>query len=491
MSVNIATADVLKKWTSGKNAALGVDLIQDEIVKSATTLVLNNIDEGATEMVEEAAANASTHSGAFSDGTNLPAYGVGGMLNGTANAQAHEFKPISFALARRVVPSLFANKLVAVQPMTGPVGIAFAKRTVYKDSISSATDQGVEAAWKSVPEYSGYTGGYKGDTYTLTSTDVTTGFAKDSGFVEGQTVQVDDDTTPTQILGDIEGKADRGTQATSGAADFGKAAASNDAEGWILNSNDANTKWPELTTKWDQKTVRAGDRMLAATFSLNVLEDVLAMHNFDLKLDMINTLHQEVVQELDREMLQALKWTAINGDGGDVAANVDITSVSDIRAKTAMVTNAIVYASTVIAGAALRGPGNFVVVSNGVASVLKAANAAFTANTSNVEPGIILSGSESTLIGTLNNSISVYLDQFATNEYALIGYKGPGMTDGGVVFSPYKMNVQYSATSEDNFAPRVGVKSRYAISTSLLSAGSFYRLINFKGINTVTGIDVW
>jgi len=488
MSVNIASKEVLTKWTTGKNAGLGVDLIKDELIKSATAMVMENIDGGSTDLVEEAAGNASTHSGPYSDGGNTSAFGIGGFNNGAQDSNAHEFKPISFALARRVIPSTVANNLVAVQPMSGPVGLAFAKRTVYKDTLVDVNSKGDEALWKNVPEYSGYTGGYQGETHAVTAGEAGTGIF--AAYVEGQTVQVDSDATPTKVLGAIEGKGERGTQGTKGATDFGKSAYSNDAEGWMIGDS-GDTKWPELTTKWDQKTIRAGDRMLAATFSLNVLEDVLSMHNFDLKMDMINSLHEEVIQEMDRELLNALKWTAVNGDGGDVVAEVDISSAGDIRQKTAIVTNALIYASTVIAKTALRGPANFAVVSAGVASILKAHNAAFTANQANVDPGIILSGSESTQIGVLNNTIAIYLDQFATNEYALIGYKGSGLTDSGVIFSPYKLNVQFNAISEDNFAPRVGVKSRYAISTNMLGAGAFYRMINFKGISTVTGIDVW
>ncbi len=456
----------IAKWTDEKND-IGVSKIKDTLLKNTTALVLESINKEYGNIIEEASDMSMTHSGAYSDGTNTAAYGVGGFFNGQPSAKAYEFAPVTFALARRVMPSLFAHKIVPTQPMSGPVGIAFAKRTVYANSVASASDRGVEAGWENVPEYSGYSGGYA-------------------------TGEYDYDYDADGVQAAPGSGATRGTQGQAGPAggrDTGLGAYVEDAEGWKLGGAGA-IKWPELTTKLDSKTIRARERMLAATFSIQALDDIMAMHNFDLKMDMINTLQYEVTAELDRELLAAVKWTAVNGDQGGSIASVDISSVSDMRAKTAIIVNSIIYAANVVAKRAKRGRANFAVVSPAVASVLQAATPYFTANTSAVDPGIILSGAETTEIGKLNNALTIYLDHQADEEYALVGYKGNGIQDGGVIFSPYIMNVLHTATEGSNFQPRVGVMSRYAITTSLLGAGSYYRLIKFAGLNTVTGINL-
>lgn len=477
---------VTKKWTNGERAKLGLAKIKDRYIQDATSLVLENIENpfiglsrGGNGLVEED-SNLST--------TDLGTLGSGVDHSGTGQP-THEFKPITLALARRVMPSLFAHKVVPTQPMSTPVGVAFAKRTLYKETEGEYQVADTEASWDAVPQYSGFGGGYAtGDAATLTADNLN---PDHDDYIPGAEIYNVGDSVLVKDGKIVSPFADTGafSQGKTGAYDSGMGANTLDAEGWEIGSYGESEEWPELVTKIDQKTIRAKDRQLAASFSLQAMDDIMAMHNFDLKMDMINTLQYEVTAQMDRELLQAIKWTAINGDGGAPAKNVNVSAVTDIRQKMALIVNSIMYASNVIAKTTRRGRGNFVVVSPDVASVLQAATPAFTANTAEADPGIILSGAESTEIGTLNNAITVYLDQYARKSYALVGYKGPGIQDGGVVFSPYIMNVVKTAVAQENFQPRVGVMSRYATTTTLLSSGSYYRMLTFSGISGITGVE--
>jgi hypothetical protein len=387
---------VSAKWARGKRAKLAVSAIKDDAVKTATTLFLENIDtfkadSGANVLVEEGATIGSYLDAGSVSGDNLtPNYDA-------ATANSAMYKPLSLALARRVFPSLFAHKLVGVQPLAGPVGIAFAMRNKYVDpATGDLTDD--EAAWKKIPEYAGFSGGYEAATY-------------DAGLTDADAV-----TTDLVI------KIDAAIATTSGTAVVG------------LTGTAGET----------------GYLYVADTTDFEIAASAKAAATAD---------------------IEAAGKQSIDGTGNARFAR----GISVI---------AILFAVNTVANATKRGPANFVVVSGKVGTLLQAAVPYFTANTAAVDPGIVLSGAEATVIGKLNNKITVYLDQFASSEYALVGYKGADkVSDAGVIFSPYVMNVQHEAVAQENFKPRVGIMSRYAVTTGLLDAGTYYRTLSFVGLD--------
>ena len=124
-----------------------------------------------------------------------------------------------------------------------------------------------------------------------------------------------------------------------------------------------------------------------------------------------------------------------------------------------------------------RGAGNFVIVSPRVATALQAAGPQFTQNTADV-------GASTTVaeIGKLNGTITVYRDAYATHDYALVGYKGPTISDTGLIYSPYITGLFNRAIRPDDFGVNVGVMSRYAITDSLLGSGRYYRAIRITNL---------
>jgi hypothetical protein len=508
---------VSAKWARGKRAKLAVSAIKDDAVKTATTLFLENIDtfkadSGANVLVEEGATIGSYLDAGSVSGDNLtPNYDAAG-------ANSAMYKPLSLALARRVFPSLFAHKLVGVQPLAGPVGIAFAMRNKYVDpATGDLTDD--EAAWKKIPEYAGFSGGYEAATYDAGLTDadaVTTdlvikidaAIATTSGTaVVGLTGTAGEtgylyvaDTTDFEIAASAKAAATADIEAAgkqsidgTGNARFARGISVKDAERLGIKLDNGDTpagslgSYNELSIDFIKKTIEANERALASSFSLHALQDIKKLHDIDLKAEVTNTLQFEITSELDRELLEALKTTSIDtANGGGNVLEIDFTSASitDNRQATAILVNAILFAVNTVANATKRGPANFVVVSGKVGTLLQAAVPYFTANTAAVDPGIVLSGAEATVIGKLNNKITVYLDQFASSEYALVGYKGADkVSDAGVIFSPYVMNVQHEAVAQENFKPRVGIMSRYAVTTGLLDAGTYYRTLSFVGLD--------
>jgi hypothetical protein len=509
-----ATA-VEAKWTRGKRAALAVSALGDDMLRSSTTLVLENIDtdveSNGNALIEEAIGIGSYETpGAIS-----------GAGNGTSNAAM--YRPLSLALARRVYPSLVAHNLVGVQPMAAPVGLAFAMRNYYIENDGTHPGTGdntmeVEAAWNNIPEYA-HLSGEKAASAAVTIGNVTVPAA----YVQGLTVTVGDAAAVT--AGEAAYDADSNNEVVVLAADEAAAIAAvaavtadftgealskgmSSAKAEFLGIYDGNGtgiapsgstgRRQEIGIKFDQKTIKAEERTLAGGFSINSMNDVKALHEIDLKSEVIDTLQYETTSGIDRELLGALKTVSVDTgktaeghdmNGGDLLT-VSVATLEDNRQATAVVVNAILFAANTVAKYTKRGKANFVVVSNKVATVIQSATTYFTANTAKVDAGIILSGSESTLVGTINGQISVYLDQFAKIDYATVGYKGADkVSDSGVIFSPYIMNVKQEAVAQENFQPRVGVTSRYAVTTGLIDAGAYYRSIVFTGLDVVVGAD--
>lgn len=397
---------LVEKW-SNVEGKMSIANIEDVHVKENLAVLLENQESKdlKRELIPEASQGFSTS-----------------LTTQTHSGLDGAFSPISLALVRRTFPELFANKIVGVQAMTGPVGLAYALRTVYKDAGNS-NDTSIEAAFDEVPKFSGFTGS---------------------------------------------------TSGTSGTADAGTGVATSAAEAWNIG-----TEYPELSLKIDKVALEAKSRKLAASFSLEAAQDIEAMHGVNIEREMINVLQYEIQAELDRELLAACKTAAT------ASTNLDI-SATDGRygqEKLSYLVNKIIKESNAVGTSTRRGVGNFVVVSPNVATALQAlgANGMFTANVANVNPSNIFAE-----VGTLNGTIKVYRDTYNTTDAGiLVGYKGPGISDCGIVFSPYIMGLFNRAMAQEDFSPRLGVMSRYAITSSLLGASRYYRTFNVTNLTNI------
>ena len=356
--------------------------------------------------------------------------GIGLLMEGPTSvapvSQATgQFQPISLALARRVTPDLFAWKCVPVHPMNGPVGLAYAMRFYYQ------------------------------------------GTTKEANF--------DDMNYFSTFSGNLSG--------TSGASDTGTGVSLATAEAWALG--DTTNPTPQLVYAMSRVAIEANTRKIGANVSLEAMMDIKAMHNVDVKQNMVKKLKDQVVGEIDRELLQNMKTQAVATANGGEALSVWQTSATDGRwqgEKFATVGNAIIQKANDVGTSTRVNPANFCVVSQRVATALQAIPVIFTAHQARV--GAIGTTSMAN-IGTLNG-MTVYVDRFAVNDYALVGLKGADQDEGGIIYSPYVMGLESEATDPNNFSSKVGVMNRYAITASLLGAGRYYRHILFANLNTMT-----
>lgn len=433
MKISQAQASVLDKWNKAPGS-LSVSSIKDANVRMNTARLLENQNKG------NLADNLLTED--FSQGVGAPLGLDQGIPHG-GDAKG-VFAPISMALVRRVFPQLFANVLVGVQPLNGPVGLAFALRYIYKTNDPT---QLVEAAWKAVPRFSGFTGS---------------------------------------------------TQNEEGAWDAGTGVDTQTGEGWGIQKP-GDRKMPELGLMLSRQSIVAKTRKLAASFSLESAADIKAMQGIEMMSEMINVLQAEMTAEMDRETIGRCKSLCTPKIYNK--ANYSDTSAYDgiigrwSQERYSNIVTQIMKAANDIRTATRRGAANIAVVSPDMATVLQSAAPFFNKIQHDVNGSAVTPE-----IGTLNNSIKVYCDQYAVSEdgttdngEVLLAYKGSSLSDAGVVFCPYVTGVVNQAIDPDDFSPRVGIMSRYGFATNMLGAENYYRLLKFNGLfaNQMESDLVW
>jgi hypothetical protein len=422
--------ELVKKW-SGVKGPLNIKTIEDTYVKENLALLLDN---QATRDITGAYISEAAPSGASSWSS----------LDASTNSD-WRFRPIALALTRRTFPELFANKVVGVQAMSGPVGLAFALRFTY-----DKTGKGNEAAWDKAPLYAGYSGN-PGTSACLTSAN---GLSDSTGA---------------------------GWTTSAG-------------EALSLNNVNGGGELNQIGFRIDRLAIEAETRKLGASYTLEAAQDIKVMHGLDIEREMVQVLQYEITSELDRQLIYRMKKTSVdtsvvNGvpNGGLVIPAIDVTSSASFNQnwggtgeRFMNIVAAIVNQANNLAITTRRGAGNFVIVSPAIATALQGAGHQFVQYTSKVN-----ATTTSAPIGKLNGTIEVYRDQYANTDYALVGYKGSGISDSGIIFSPYMMGLTMRAVDPNDFYPRVGVMSRYAIVDSLLGSGRYYRLLNFTNVGNI------
>jgi len=429
MKVTQSQATMVENW-SKMPGGLSVAGIKDSLVRYNTARLLEN------QQTKNLGAELLTED--FTQGVGAPLGLDQGIPHG-GDAKG-VFAPISLALVRRVFPQLFANVLVGVQPLTGPVGLAFALRYIYK---TSNPNELVEAAWKAVPRFSGYTGS---------------------------------------------------TANTDGEWDAGTGVDTQSAEGWKITgptfgSQDPSVsrKMPEIGLMLSRQSIVAKSRKLAASFSLESAADIKAMQGIEMMTEMINVLQAEMTAEMDRETIgrcKALCTPRVFKKSEKTLADNDGFIGTNSQERFGMIITHIMKGANDIRTATRRGAANIAVVSPDVATVLQCANPWFTKVAHEVNGSAVTPE-----MGTLNGVLKVFCDQYAVDEFGqndngevLLAFKGSSLYDAGVIFCPYVTGVVNQAIDPNDFSPRVGIMSRYGFAHNMLGAENYYRLLKFNGL---------
>ena len=398
------------------------------------------------------------------------ASGVGGTPSTPAGDCAADsgiarFKPIAMPLIARVFPELVANELVGVQPMFTPVGLAYALRYRYQGNSGGASYND-EAGYNTVNAL--YSGGTPASGTSLpTSADFTAPVAGGEGS----------DGSPFTATGQP------GVNTPRGGYDL-ETGERLDAPNFCGGST-GDIREMGLTI--ESKEIVAKTRKLKARWSLEAQQDLANMHSVDIEEELTDLLAYEISAEIDAEVKNnIIAISQVGGvlvwDYGNVgAASTGTVGTADGRweqEKFRTLYTVCLKASNEIAQATRRGAGNFILCSPGVAAALEALEQFAP---SSVATNLATETSGVAKIGTVGR-FTVYRDFFATEDYAVVGYKGPKDNDAGIVYLPYIPLMFSRAVGQENFQPRIGVMTRYGICNNLFGAELYYRYIDIRGL---------
>jgi len=445
-----------EKWAPLLNYE-GLDPIKDNHRKAVTAVLLENQEKFLRE--EQA----------FGQGINLMeapptnaanAAGAGGGFSGSATATGPVagFDPVLISLIRRSMPNLVAYDLAGVQPMSGPTGLIFAMRSRF------TSQSGAEAFYNEVDTT--FSGNDSNSDETAGFTDVAAGF--------GSASQQGDNPA---ILNPV------GTAATPG-YNTGQGLVTGDAEN--LGSG-ANDQFNQMAFSIEKLTVTAKSRALKAEYSLELAQDLKAIHGLNAEAELANILSTEILAEINREVIRTIYKIAEQGAVQNTATagifDLDIDSNGRWSVeKFKGLLFQIERDANAIAQRTRRGKGNIIMCSADVASALTMAGVLDYTPALNANLNVDDTGN--TFAGVLQGKYRVYIDPYAANltsanaapsggnQYYVVGYKGTSPYDSGLFYCPYVPLQMVRAVGEDTFQPKIGFKTRYGIIANPFAEGT-------------------
>ena len=405
--------------------------IKDTHKRAVTAQILENTENAIRE-----ARAAMGGSGLLSEAA---------PTNATGNA-VDNFDPVLISLVRRAMPNLVAYDICGVQPMTGPTGLIFAMRARYDGQT------GTETFYNEVDTAHSGRGGANAS-------------ATAAGYTGANTVGGQD--------GNVGTYPSAANNVGGNTYNFGGGISTALAEG--LGSN-ATAVFPEMAFSIEKVSVTAKSRALKAEYSLELAQDLKAIHGLDAETELSNILSAEILAEINREVIRTVVTTAKQGasEGTTTAGIFDLDTDSNGRwsvEKFKGLMFQVEREANQIAKGTRRGKGNIIICSSDVASALQMAGVldyapALNSNNLNVDD------TGNTFAGVLNGRLRVYIDPYAGANYMVVGYKGSSAFDAGLFYCPYVPLQMVRAVNPDTFQPKIGFKTRYGMVANPFAEGA-------------------
>ena len=407
-------SNLVEKWGPVLNEETA-GTIKDNHRKQVTAALLENTEKALTE--ERAQLNEAA-----------PTNATGASIN--------NWDPVLISLVRRAAPNLIAHDLASVQPMNGPTGLIFAMKSKY------TSQGGTEALFN------------EADTQCSGTQATPANNVADGADGSGLVAYGGDSAMPTP--------------------NHGSGMATDSAE--ALGSS-GSTDFAEMAFSIERQTVTAKSRALKAEYSLELAQDLKAIHGLDAESELANILSTEILAEINREIIRVINAHAKPGAQSSQITKkgiIDLDTDVDGRwsaEKFKGLGIQIDREANQIAKDTRRGKGNVMVCSSDVASALAATgmldySQVLASNTLNVDD------TGNTFAGTLNGRMKVYIDPYATVDYITVGYKGANAYDAGLFYCPYVPLTMMRAVAEDTFQPKIGFKTRYGLASNPFTPGS-------------------
>jgi hypothetical protein len=350
----------------------------------------------------------------------------------STGASISNWDPILISLVRRAMPNLIAYDIAGVQPMSGPTGLIFAMRSRYQSQT------GTEALFDEADsDFSGRNAA--------------------GSSVDGFSSTAHDGTNPEVLNDSPAGTYTTGTAMTTAAAE-----ALGDASG---------NQFAEMAFSIEKSTVTAKSRALKAEYTMELAQDLKAIHGLDAETELANILSAEILAEINREVVRTIY---INAEKGAPTGTVTTAGIFDLdtdsngrwsveRFKGLMFQ--LERDANRIAQRTRRGKGNIIITSADVASALQMAGVLdYTPALNN---NLNVDDTGNTFAGVLNGRFKVYIDPYSANSasahYYVVGYKGTSPYDAGMFYCPYVPLQMVRAVGQDTFQPKIGFKTRYGL----------------------------
>jgi len=442
-----------EKWAPLLNYE-GLGSIEDSHKRAVTATLLENQEKFLREQ------NAFSDSGSFlteQPNVNTQTGANAGFSAGaTATGPTAGFDPVLISLIRRAMPNLVAYDLAGVQPMTGPTGLIFAMRSRY------TSQSGTEAFYNEVD--SAFSGRDKASNGEDGMSDPIAGM--------GTTAQSGTNPSVLNPVGSASSLAYR----------VGQGMRTDDAESLDGTGNNA---FNQMAFSIEKVTVTAKSRALKAEYSLELAQDLKAIHGLNAEAELANILSTEILAEINREVIRTIYKTAEQGAVQNTATagvfDLDIDSNGRWSVeKFKGLLFQIERDANAIAQRTRRGKGNIIMCSADVASALTMAGVLDYTPALNANLNVDDTGN--TFAGTLMGKFRVYIDPYAANltsanatpgnQYYVVGYKGTSPYDAGLFYCPYVPLQMVRAVGENSFQPKIGFKTRYGIVANPFAEGT-------------------
>jgi hypothetical protein len=433
------TEQLQEKWAPILDYS-GLDEIKDSHRRAVTAILLENQEKTIREEREflyEAPTNFTSTSTAAGTG-----------LSGTSTGALQGFDPVLISLIRRSMPNLIAYDLCGVQPMNGPTGLIFAMRSRYK------TQSGAETFYDEVDSaFSGQDSGFN-NTNGWTNGAVGMGTTAQQGSNPGLLSPTNQGTTPTDY-------------------NVGQGMRTDDAES--LGESD---QFNQMAFSIEKVTVTAKSRALKAEYSLELAQDLKAIHGLNAEAELANILSTEILAEINREVIRTIYKIAKPGaqvntaTAGTFDLDVDSNGRWSVEKFKGLIFQ-IERDANAIAQQTRRGKGNTILCSADVASAL--AMAGVLDYTPALNANLNVDDTGNTFAGVLQGKYRVYIDPYsanvAANQFYVVGYKGSSPYDAGLFYCPYVPLQMVRAVGENTFQPKIGFKTRYGMVANPFAEG--------------------
>ena len=402
--------------------------IKDPYRKAVTAVILEN---QAVEMQKASGMLNEAGSPTNFAGTG----GFGGSA--AAGGPVAGFDPILISLVRRSLPNLIAYDVAGVQPMTGPTGLIFAMRTRY------AGQGGTEAFFN----------------------EANTGFAGANGGGAQIALSVPTDNAANNTFA---GNAAAIAAMTTGSAE-------------ALGDGASGNTFQEMAFSIEKVTVTAKTRALKAEYSMELAQDLKAVHGLDAETELANILSTEILAEINREVIRTIYGVSKLGcqAGTTTRGTFDLDTDSNGRwmvEKIKGLAFQIEREANTIAKTTRRGKGNIIIVSSDVASAFAMAGLLDYNSALQGQVNLTVDDTGNTFAGTMFGRLKVYIDPYAqtssTNEFAVVGYKGTNAYDAGIFYCPYVPLQMVRAVDTGTFQPKIGFKTRYGLVANPFAEGT-------------------